>query len=197
MRSAISSRLLGRRLRQQERELLSAEAGGDVGVPEVQLEDAGDPAQDGVPGEVPVGVVDLAEQVEVGHDQRHRGARPLGPLELVPDRGGEVARVEEARLRVDPGLLLERRDTQRAMDEEERRDCHRQRGTGSSPRGRRAPRPAWRARSRSRGSRSRRGRCRAGSARARNGASSRAGSGSARRRRPRPRGRRARTRAPG
>ena len=81
------------------------------------------PLQDGVAGEVAVRVVDLAQQVEVGHDHRQRRARALRPVELLAERAGEVARVEEARLRVDARLLLERRDAQRAVDEEERRDA--------------------------------------------------------------------------
>ena len=67
-------RLLRRRLRQEDRELLAAEARGDVGVAKVPLEDVGDPLQDGVAGEVAVGVVDVPQQVEVGHDHR-RAAR--------------------------------------------------------------------------------------------------------------------------
>ena len=47
-----------------------------------------------------------------------RVARASSSLE----RRGEVARVEEARLRVDARLLLEHRDRERAVDEEERRE---------------------------------------------------------------------------
>ena len=118
--------LLRGRLREHDRELLAAEARGDVGVAELALEDAGDPVQDRVARQVPVGVVDLAQQIEVGHDHRQGRARALRAIELFPERGGEVARVEEPRLRVDARLLLQGRDAQGAMDEQEGRHGHRQ-----------------------------------------------------------------------
>ncbi len=62
-------RLLGWCLRQQDRELLAAEAGRNVVMAQFGAEDLSDPLQDGVAGEMAVGVVDLAEQIEVGHDQ--------------------------------------------------------------------------------------------------------------------------------
>ncbi len=118
--------LLRSRLGEDDRELLAAEARGDVGVAQLPLEDAGDAVQDRVARQVPVGVVDLAKQVEVGHDHRQRRARALRAIELLPERGGEVARVEEPRLRVDARLLLQGRDAERAVDEQERRHGHRQ-----------------------------------------------------------------------
>jgi hypothetical protein len=113
-------RLLRRRLREQDRELLAAEAGGHVVVAQLRAEDLGDALQHRVAGEVAVRVVDVAEQVEVGHDQRHRPAEPLCPTELLCKRRREVARVEEARLRIDAGLGLQGGNAQRAVDQEER-----------------------------------------------------------------------------
>ena len=109
MRSAISKRLLRRRLRQQDRELLAAEARRDVVVAQLRAEDLGDALQDGVAGEVAVGVVDVAQQVEVGHHQRERPVEALGARQLLVQREREVPCVEEAGLRVDARLLLQLR----------------------------------------------------------------------------------------
>ena len=62
-------RLLGRGLGQQDRELLAAEPRRDVVVSELGPEDLGDALEHRVAGKVTVGVVDVAQQVEVGHDQ--------------------------------------------------------------------------------------------------------------------------------
>ena len=113
-------RLLRRRLGQQDRELLAAEARGHVVVAQLGAEDLRDAPQHRVAREVAVRVVDVAQEIEVGHDQRHRPVEALRAGELLGQRGREVARVEEAGLRVDARLLLELRDAQRAVDEEER-----------------------------------------------------------------------------
>ena len=102
-------RLVGRRLRQEDRELLAAEPRRHVVVTELRPEDLRDSAEHGVPGEMAVRVVDVAEQVEVGHDQRQRPLEAHGATELLRQRRREVARVEKARLRVDARLLLQRR----------------------------------------------------------------------------------------
>jgi hypothetical protein len=115
-------RLLRRRLRKQDAELLAAEARRHVVVAQLLAEDLGDALQDGVAGEVAVGVVDVAEQVEVGHDHRHRPVEARRPRELVGEDVREVARVEEARLRVDARLRLQLRHRQRAVDQQQRRD---------------------------------------------------------------------------
>ena len=78
--------LLGWRLRQEDRELLAAEAGRHVEVAQLRAKDLCDPLQDGVACEVAVGVVDLAEQVEVGHDQRQRPLEPLCAAKLLRER---------------------------------------------------------------------------------------------------------------
>ena len=92
-------RLLGRRLRQQDRELLAAEARRHVVVAQLLAEDLGDAFQHCVAGEVAVAVVDVAQQVEVGHDQRHRPFEARGARDLGGERRREVARVVEAGLR--------------------------------------------------------------------------------------------------
>ena len=118
--------LLRRRLRQEDGELLTAEARRDVRVAQMAAEDVGDALQDGVACEMPVRVVDVAEEVEVGHDHRQGRAGPLRARELLAQRAGEVAGVEEPRLGVDTRLLLERRDAQRAVDQQQRCDGRRE-----------------------------------------------------------------------
>ena len=101
-------RLRGGRLGEEDRELLAAEAGGDVVVPELLAEDVGDAAQHRVACEMAVVVVDVAKQVEVAHEQRERPVETLRARQLVHERGREVACVEEVRLRVDARLQLQR-----------------------------------------------------------------------------------------
>ncbi len=112
-------RLLRPRIRQEDGELLPAEARRDVRVAQVAVEDVCDALQHRVARQVPVGVVDVPEQVEVGHDHRQRRARPLRATELLPQRTGEMAGVEEAGLGIDARLLLEGRDAERAVDQEQ------------------------------------------------------------------------------
>ena len=146
-------RLLGRRLRQQDRELLAAEAGRNVVVAELRAEDLRDPLQDGVAGEMAVGVVDVAQQVEVGHDQRQRPLEALARAQLVLERGREVARVEEAGLRVDARLGLERRHRRASGGSAGAARARTGSARGSGARSARARRRAPRARGRSRGCR--------------------------------------------
>ena len=68
---------------------------------------------------MPVGVVDVPEEIEVGHDHGHRTLEALGAGELLAEDRGEVPGVEEAGLRIDPSFLLECRHAERAVDEEE------------------------------------------------------------------------------
>ena len=103
-------RLVRRRLGKQDRELLAAEPGRDVVVAQLRAEDLGDSLQHRVAGKVAVAVVDVAEQVEVGHDQRHRPLEPRRARDLGGERRGEVARVVEAGLRIDARLRLQLRD---------------------------------------------------------------------------------------
>ena len=115
-------RLLRRGLRQQDRELLAAEARRHVVVPQLLVEDLGDPLEDRVACEVAVAVVDVAQQVEVGHDQRHRAVEARGARDLGRECRREVAGVVQAGLGVDPRLRLQLRNAQRAVDDDERRE---------------------------------------------------------------------------
>ena len=107
---------------QQDSELLSAEAGGNVLRSHVLLEHAAYAAQHGVAGQVAVGIVDLAEKVEVGEKDGHRASGRLRLLERTFDRDLEVARVEEAGLRVPPRLVLEQRNLEPLPKEQQGRD---------------------------------------------------------------------------
>ena len=118
-------RLLRARLREEDAELFAAEARRDVVVAQVRAEDLGDALQHRVPGEMAVRVVDVAQEVEVGHDQRQRPVEALGAHDLLVQGQPEVARVEEAGLRVDACLGLELRDRERAVDQQDRRDRER------------------------------------------------------------------------
>ncbi len=79
-------RLLGRRLREQNRELLTAEPCRHVVVAQLGSEDLRDALQHRISRQVAVGVVDLAQQVEVGHDQRQRPLEALRATELLRQR---------------------------------------------------------------------------------------------------------------
>ena len=129
-------RLLGARLRQQDAELLTAEPRRDVVVPEMHPEHLGEAFQNRVAGEMAVRVVDVAQEVEVGHDQRKRALEPLRADDLLVQRGPEVARVEQARLRVDASFGLELRHRERTVDEEHRRDGERDQPRVGVPEGR-------------------------------------------------------------
>ena len=118
-------RLLGRRLGQEDRELLTAEPRRHVVVAQLRSEHLRDSLEHGVAGEVAVGVVDVAEQVEVGHDQRQRTLEPLRATELLGEGRGEVTGVEEAGFRIDTRLRLQLRNAERAVDENQRRDRER------------------------------------------------------------------------
>src|SRR5690348_16906611 len=72
-----------------------------------------------------VRVVDVTEEVEVGHDQRQRPLEALRPAELLGKRSCEVPRVEEAGFRIDARLRLQLRDAEGAVDENKRGDCER------------------------------------------------------------------------
>jgi hypothetical protein len=81
-----------------------------------------DSLQDRVAREVAVRVVDVAKQVEVGHDQRHRAVEALGATDLLGQSGCEVARVEQAGLRIDASLGLQRGHAEGAVNQEQRRE---------------------------------------------------------------------------
>jgi hypothetical protein len=92
---------------QQHHELLAAETADDIALPHLGAQRRGDRGQDRVTREVPVGVVDGLEVVQVEDQDAGRGSlalraaqRPLGLV--VPGRG-----VEQAGLAVHRGPLLE------------------------------------------------------------------------------------------
>ncbi len=113
-------RLLDRRLGQQDAELLAPETGGDVVVAELGAEDLGDTAENRVAGEVPVGVVDLAQEIEVDHQHRERVAVAHCPCQLVGEHAREVTCVVETRLGIDTRLLLQAGHCQRALYQSQR-----------------------------------------------------------------------------
>ena len=115
-------RLLRRGLGQEDGELLPTEPCGHVVVPQLLAEDLCDPFENGVAGEMAVRVVDVPEEIEVGHDDRHRPVHPPRARELLAELYGEVAGVEEAGFRIDARLLLEGGNAQRSVDQEERGD---------------------------------------------------------------------------
>jgi hypothetical protein len=75
-------------------------------------EDLRDALENGVAGEMAVRVIDVPEEVEVGHDDRHRPVHAACPGQLLTQLSGEVAGVEKAGLRIDPRLFLQGRHTQ-------------------------------------------------------------------------------------
>ena len=111
-------RLLRARLGKQDAELLAAEPRRDVVVAQLRAEDLGDALEHGVAGEMAVRVVDVAQEVEVGHDQRERTVEALRAHDLLVERDAEVARVEEPGLRVDARLGLELGHGERPVDQE-------------------------------------------------------------------------------
>ena len=115
-------RLLRRRFRQEDRELLPAEASRNVVVPELRAEDLGDALQHRVAGEMAVAVVDVSQQVEVGHDQRHRPLEARRARDLPGKHRREVPRVVEARLGVDTGLRLQLGHAERPVHDDEGRE---------------------------------------------------------------------------
>ncbi len=82
---------------------------------------------------MPVGVVDVAKEVEVGEQHGHR--RLYGPClsQLAIDRQLEVLRVEEPCLGIASGLMLEQRNLEPLAKQQQRCD-----GERSEPRVRQA-----------------------------------------------------------
>ena len=134
-------RFLDRGLGQEDAELLAPEASGHVVVAELGAEDLGDSAENRVSGEMPVGVVDLAQEIEVDHQHRERVAVAHSPRQLVGEHTPEVTCVVETGLGIDPRLLLQPRHRQRALHESQRRQARTAPATSRMPRSRRSPRP--------------------------------------------------------
>ena len=118
-------RLLRAGLRKENAELLAAEARRHVVVAQLRAEDLGDALEHGIAGEVAVRVVDVAQEVEVGHDQRQRAPEALGAHDLLVQGEPEMACVEEPGLRVDARFRLELWHGERAVNQEHRGDRER------------------------------------------------------------------------
>jgi hypothetical protein len=114
------ARLLERRVGKQQAVLLAPEPRGHAGLAGDLLQRVGHAADHAVAGQVPAAVVDVAQVVEVGEDHREPPAGALGALELLLQALAEVLGVEQARLRVGPGLVLELRQREGAPDQRER-----------------------------------------------------------------------------
>ena len=103
-------RLVVSRVGQQDGELFSAEARRNISSSKVLLEHASDAAKDVVAGQVAVGVVDLAEEIEVREEDRQGRLHSLRLLQLSLGRELEVPGVEQTRLRIPHRLVLEQRN---------------------------------------------------------------------------------------
>ena len=97
--------VLERRLGQDHRELVAADAAGDVGRADDVADAVGRLGQDAVAGEVADAVVDRLEVVEVEDDERQAAAVALGAGDLAGERLVEVAAVVQAGERVEIGEL--------------------------------------------------------------------------------------------
>src|SRR5216683_1805381 len=106
-------RLLASDARQHHHELVAAVAGHHVHLADVPLERHGDAAQHRVADGVPVGVVDLLEQVQVHHQDGQLVAEPQAARQLLLEAREQVAAVgdagERVRERQVAGLLVEAR----------------------------------------------------------------------------------------
>ena len=87
-------------LRQQHHELLAALPERHVDLAQPDPQPPGELAQHGVPGRVPVRVVDLLEVVQVEHQHGEHPAEPAGPLHLAAQRFAQVAVVPQPGERV-------------------------------------------------------------------------------------------------
>ena len=105
----------------EQRELLAAEPGGHVGRTRARADDMGDGRDDGVTRQMPVGVVDVAQEVEVDH---------------APARSGP-GRARRSRRRA-------RRRTVRCRGRSSGRSSSPARAAGSAARGRSGSGAAWR-----------------------------------------------------
>ena len=90
----------------QHDELLAAEARQRVVAAHRGREAVGDLGEHPVADEVPVGVVDALEVVDVGDQQADRGVAPRGAIELGRERLGEVPAVEDAGERIDAAAAI-------------------------------------------------------------------------------------------
>ncbi len=102
-------------LRQDQHKLLAALPEREVHLPDLRPDPPGELDQHGVPGGVPVCVVDLLEPVQVQGEHGQRAAEPAGPLHLpahrllqvpvVPQPGQRVGQRQPLRLLVHPDVV--------------------------------------------------------------------------------------------
>ena len=144
-RLCTAARLLERRAREQQAELLPAEPRGDRARLTGRRERLGHREDDPVADQVPESVVDLAEVIEIDDHDRQRGAVPARGRHGLVHLRAEVGEVVEARLGVGPGAVLELRHEQGAVDQRDgpqREQCdggpgvpeHRETGAGGRER---------------------------------------------------------------
>ena len=107
IRSAIGHRVLVPGFREHDAELLAAEPAGDVEGAELLLEDVGDAAQDRVTGEMAVRVVDVAEQVEVGEEDRQRTLETPRAFDLGVECRVKYRALKRSVFGIEPGGQLE------------------------------------------------------------------------------------------
>ena len=114
-----------RRLRHQDGELVAAKPGGQVVVADRapnRLRNSNDHL---VTNEVAVAIVDVAEQVEIRDCNRKRPPEAAGTVDFVAAYRAPVLHIGQFRFRIGASFLLERRNEQRSVDEEERAERER------------------------------------------------------------------------
>ena len=94
-------------MREDDRELVAAEAGEEVGRAEGLAHGAAELGEDDVADGVPEAVVDLLEIVDIEHEQRERQRVDAGALDLLRQLTAEVALVPDAGEVVGVGEVLD------------------------------------------------------------------------------------------
>ena len=122
-----------RRLGQDDRELVAADAAGDVGRAHDVADALGRLGQHGVAGEVADAVVDRLEVVEVEDEQREPPVVALRAGDLARERLVEVAAVVQAGERVEVGELPRLAEAPRVLDRRARRAARAARARARSP----------------------------------------------------------------
>ena len=110
-------------LGEDDGELLAAETGRNVEVAHVLADDVADPLQHHIAGQVTVAVVDVPEQIQVGHDQGQGAVKPLGPLELFQELLLEIGRIGQPGLGIGLHLFLQLGHHQGPVDQHQGRQA--------------------------------------------------------------------------
>ena len=103
-------------LGEDDRELVAADAAGDVGAADDRADALGELRQDGVAGQVADALVDRLEVVDVEHDEGELPVVAVRPGDLARERVVEEAPVVEARERVEVGELARLAEAPRVLD---------------------------------------------------------------------------------